>query len=380
MATSQPLQIFVTVGSTSFPALLARLLSPTFLSILPWGCQLSIQYGRSELATVLASMDEDSGLMSTSMTGNSSDPSASKSAVIYDEGSRLVPEVGLRASKSQGLSYKGSQLKDLDPGRTGSLQGWQMIGSSASSAAASNSRVEGGSKDKADRGSLEGEQWQGSSSSNSNRAIDLASDQDSSEADSSSSDTESQSDEDEDDSPSAASNVAFSTLPPSLTFKTSSGIQLTLMDFVPDLSPHLAKADIVIAHAGAGTLLETLRFRRPKRSDATEDGEESKGSSRSGPPLLIIVPNTTLMGNHQDELADAMVQGRWAWKAALESESTKSTALETVLKEVVDVWKYNQEAAEISSAEKGNVTLPRPFPAARPNRFRSLVDEEMGFL
>lgn len=328
-----PLRIFVTVGSTSFAALLARLLSPSFLSVLPRSCHVTIQYGRSELATVLASLDEQEGSLSTS----------SQSSVIYDEGSRLVPQVGLRASKSQGLSYKGSQLNDLDPGRTGSLQGWQM--------AASTSTL------------------QASRTSQKKTNEDVSSEESTSEDEN-----------DEDHSgPSGSGNVAFSTLPPSLTFQTSSGVELTLIDFVPDLGPHLAQADIVIAHAGAGTLLETLRFQRPTQPSKNEEAAEdvqSPSKTQSTTPLLIIVPNTTLMGNHQDELAEAIAAGGWAWKASL--EQGKPSSLEDVLREVVDIWEQRTQRGKQATA-KDVLVRPRPFPAAKPERFRRLVDEVMGF-
>ena len=57
------------------------------------------------------------------------------------------------------------------------------------------------------------------------------------------------------------------------------------------LRDHLSQADLVVCHAGAGTLLEGL-----------EDPHH--------PPLLVVI-NDSLMGNHQQEVAHALHrQGR----------------------------------------------------------------------
>ena len=55
----------------------------------------------------------------------------------------------------------------------------------------------------------------------------------------------------------------------------------------------LADSAIVISHAGAGSILRTLRTK------------SSTGSGRRR-PILIVAANATLMNNHQRELAEAM--------------------------------------------------------------------------
>ncbi|KAF7322866.1 UDP-N-acetylglucosamine transferase subunit ALG13 [Mycena chlorophos] len=62
------------------------------------------------------------------------------------------------------------------------------------------------------------------------------------------------------------------------------GVQIELWPAKPSLSADFERADLVIGHAGAGTILEVLRLGKP----------------------LIVVPNPTLLHNHQTELANAL--------------------------------------------------------------------------
>lgn len=69
-----------------------------------------------------------------------------------------------------------------------------------------------------------------------------------------------------------------------------SNVHIELRDYVPDLRPFLLSSDVVISHAGSGTILEALRL-----------PDEVK-------PKLVVVPNETLMDNHQAELAQALAE------------------------------------------------------------------------
>ncbi|RDB24185.1 tRNA (carboxymethyluridine(34)-5-O)-methyltransferase [Hypsizygus marmoreus] len=59
------------------------------------------------------------------------------------------------------------------------------------------------------------------------------------------------------------------------------GITVELWKFKPSLDKEYERADLVISHAGSGTILDVLRLGKP----------------------LIVVPNPTLLDNHQEELS-----------------------------------------------------------------------------
>lgn len=73
---------------------------------------------------------------------------------------------------------------------------------------------------------------------------------------------------------------------PSATSPTSSSLHIRTYDFLPSLQNDMEQADLVLSHAGAGTVMESLRMRKK----------------------LVVVINTLLMDNHQTELAGAMAQ------------------------------------------------------------------------
>ena len=80
----------------------------------------------------------------------------------------------------------------------------------------------------------------------------------------------------------------------SITFQIGSGsyepsalhpkVTLSFFRLKASLFCDISKADLVISHCGAGTVLDTLRCRKP----------------------LVVVVNNSLMNNHQEELAGAM--------------------------------------------------------------------------
>ncbi|THH18496.1 hypothetical protein EW146_g2504 [Bondarzewia mesenterica] len=125
--------------------------------------------------------------------------------------------------------------------------------------------------------------------------------------------------------------VGFADSETSWTFETS-GIKIEMWRFKPSLEEDCNAADLVIGHAGSGTILDVLRKGKP----------------------LIIVPNPTLLDNHQEELADAL-SALGHLKA-----STVSNLSQTLL-------------------EFDPSTLA-PFPPFDGSRFSRLLDEEMGFI
>jgi len=62
------------------------------------------------------------------------------------------------------------------------------------------------------------------------------------------------------------------------------GIQCSFYRFKPTLEHDMKSADLIISHAGAGSIMESLRLKKP----------------------LIVVINESLMDNHQTEIGEAM--------------------------------------------------------------------------
>ncbi|KAH0584356.1 UDP-N-acetylglucosamine transferase subunit alg13 [Termitomyces sp. J132] len=109
------------------------------------------------------------------------------------------------------------------------------------------------------------------------------------------------------------------------------GIDIELWKFKPTLQNEYEKADLVISHAGSGTILDVLRL---------------------GKPLLTVV-NPTLLDNHQQELASALAE-----------------LGHLQVSNVVDL------AQTIETFDPSSLT---PFPPFDGSRFAKLLDEHMGF-
>lgn len=148
--------------------------------------------------------------------------------------------------------------------------------------------------------------------------------------------------------PSPSPSSSFISNPKTLTFKLGgvSNVTLHLFDFTStdELARYMSECDVVISHAGSGSLLECLR------------GRDGRGTQRKR--RMILVPNTTLLDNHQVELAQAIDEGKWAWMATV--DGTGGEPLERVLSRVLN-------------GEDGD-DRPVPFPPSQPQRFRDIVD------
>lgn len=66
----------------------------------------------------------------------------------------------------------------------------------------------------------------------------------------------------------------------------SNGLQVQVFEFAPSLADYMQAADLIISHAGSGSIFEALRLKKS----------------------LIAVPNAMLMDNHQAELADHLAR------------------------------------------------------------------------
>ncbi|KAI8998576.1 glycosyl transferase [Trametes punicea] len=113
---------------------------------------------------------------------------------------------------------------------------------------------------------------------------------------------------------------------------THDGLEIDVWRFKPSLQEDYERADLIVSHAGSGTIIDVLRLGKP----------------------LIVVPNPTLLDNHQEELSDAL-----AGLGHLRSSTI----------------------ADLPQAiEKLDPTQLVPFPRFDGSRFRELLDEEMGYV
>ncbi|KAL7009153.1 hypothetical protein EMMF5_001351 [Cystobasidiomycetes sp. EMM_F5] len=80
------------------------------------------------------------------------------------------------------------------------------------------------------------------------------------------------------------------------------GISIHLLPFVADIEQRMASSDLVISHAGAGSVLASLRG--PALSPLS--------ASSKPVPQLIVVPNDSLMDSHQSDLAEQLDSRGWA--------------------------------------------------------------------
>ena len=71
---------------------------------------------------------------------------------------------------------------------------------------------------------------------------------------------------------------------------TQRGISYECFRFKPTLSENMSRADLIISHCGAGSVLEALTLQK----------------------MLVVVVNPTLQGNHQTELADTLTESKYA--------------------------------------------------------------------
>ena len=107
------------------------------------------------------------------------------------------------------------------------------------------------------------------------------------------------------------------------------GLTVEVYDFKPSLAADVAAADLVVSHAGAGSIMEALRAGK----------------------RLVVVVNEALMGNHQSELAEALGEAGHLRHATCDTFLSVLTCAGDALK---------------------------AYPDADPGAFAALLDSEMG--
>lgn len=111
----------------------------------------------------------------------------------------------------------------------------------------------------------------------------------------------------------------------------SNVMEFELYKYKPSISEDIERADVVIGHAGAGTCLEVLRNHK----------------------RLLIVVNDSLMGNHQNELADQLSGDKF------------------VIKTTID--KFNEGLAKICDCD----TKLNKFPPQQSDKFEEVFEEAL---
>lgn len=82
----------------------------------------------------------------------------------------------------------------------------------------------------------------------------------------------------------------------SVTTFANSSMTLLAFAFSPNISSYIADADIVVSHAGTGSILDTLRLHKP----------------------LLVVTNQQLMNDHQEEVASQFEKEGYLYKVSTE--------------------------------------------------------------
>ncbi|OWZ17060.1 UDP-N-acetylglucosamine transferase subunit [Phytophthora megakarya] len=108
------------------------------------------------------------------------------------------------------------------------------------------------------------------------------------------------------------------------------GLEMSFYRHDPQYKSDVARADLVISHAGAGSIMDGLALKKK----------------------LVVVVNTALMDNHQTELAEAMADQNFCLQTSVQS-------VQRVL-------------------ETGNWDDLQPYPQPDEQAFPDLVDAVMG--
>ncbi|BEJ16540.1 hypothetical protein CspHIS471_0511450 [Cutaneotrichosporon sp. HIS471] len=113
------------------------------------------------------------------------------------------------------------------------------------------------------------------------------------------------------------------------------GVKVKVMRYTGspgEMDALMKSSDGVVSHAGSGSILAALRMPRP----------------------LLVVPNDSLMDDHQQELSDALKAGGYL----------SVSSVDDLVSGVQELFGAQHKA----------------FPAAKPERFAAILDETAGFV
>ncbi|BGO92064.1 hypothetical protein NBRC10512_000795 [Rhodotorula toruloides] len=150
--------------------------------------------------------------------------------------------------------------------------------------------------------------------------------------------------------------VGNSTLPAGWkegTRTTQQGLQVEVVRFLGDLEERAGRTDLVVSHAGAGSILSFLR-----PLDSSLPSSQPNATRRQ----LVLVPNSTLMDSHQSDLADEMEKKGWA----------------VVCRRPEDLSATLQQLA--SQAEQQSEISAPDYPELDKGRMQRIIDETLGYI
>ena len=169
---------------------------------------------------------------------------------------------------------------------------------------------------------------------------------------------------------------------PSVAASLTPTFTVDLLHLTPSLSSLYLSSSLVLSHAGAGSIVESLRLRIP----------------------LIVVVNESLMDNHQLQLARALAMHRYLYMATVHNvlavlrgldedrlkvhekgaEGGKEEEEEEEEKGVEDDGERDGTLDESMWGTRGEAVFVRyklrPYPPASSTGFLNVLDEEMDML
>ncbi|GAA5826450.1 hypothetical protein JCM11251_002376 [Rhodosporidiobolus azoricus] len=147
--------------------------------------------------------------------------------------------------------------------------------------------------------------------------------------------------------------------------KAHGAMQVELVRFASDVEGRVGRADIVVSHAGAGSILSFLRPLPSSSASTSGNADSSSTTAAAANPdrrHLILVPNSTLMDSHQSDLADEMQRKGWA--IVCENPEGLPAALEKLLQ-----------------AGKAGSALPEPaYLPMDEGKVQRILDETLGYV
>jgi len=153
------------------------------------------------------------------------------------------------------------------------------------------------------------------------------------------------------------------------TFKASGGdsIEWEIYQFKPSLEADMQNADLIISHAGAGSIMEGLALCRERNMDdsniANDNDNDNDNATADDAKInnaiykkLVVVINDQLMDNHQMELAEALADRGYLFMLTGPSLLLKPDVMDRI-----------------------EAYRPKPFEGGDSMTFGRLLDNFMGF-